>query len=279
MVNGRMTGGGRLPSQRAPTLAQLAEENKALHRRINAQEQTIRSLLSKYEAKESEASSGTVPSRAASQEAEAELDKGDYLSTLCNFMANPTIPVLQTICILPMVAHAFDLLSIGRMAAVFRDFNQSFSTKQTLSAKFKCVQEHDARLMSILDDMPDLQPRDEVYHPAQYDSFDYRPWSRFLWSTSLPPSRIMLYRWFLRKSYNDGRWTQARERESLRREIIEVIDFFRTLSATSAIVNRGITLLEGMLGEADAQMSDVTELEAWPLDADIFSMFFQSELS
>ncbi|WWC62248.1 uncharacterized protein I303_104844 [Kwoniella dejecticola CBS 10117] len=503
MVNGKVIGGGRMPSTKTPTLAQLAEENKALHRRINAQEKTIHALLDKYridqqaetneldakqallatvsldvgehEAKSiytsdeiapatdisredgemSEAgSSGTGRSRSRRQSLEyeqeqevEELEKVNYMShvnqiygmdarkdkdageglihissyigaitldtlfsmvpvncssrlvkfhcdrlhwihtvfheptfmqehdewinsminqtpiaksydfyalyyaiiacslyfmeemeaelmgfstgttrflfdtsvnclQLSNFMVNPTIPVLQTICILPMIAHAFDgskylgslmhcalglardldfhlltastrpekfggnvqselvrriwwcltvtdslrpeahhpfhlclptartsapaniddreldnarqvisrplsettrvthLLAIGRLAALFRDFNQSFSTKTTMKDRFKCVQDHDLRLQHLLDDILDLRPREEeTYLPPEFvdGPFDYRPWSRYLWSTSLPPSRIMLYRWFLGKSYTDTRWKQARE--------------------------------------------------------------------
>ncbi|WRT68124.1 uncharacterized protein IL334_005099 [Kwoniella shivajii] len=467
IVNGRLTGGGKLPSQRAPTLAQLMEENKVLHRRINAQEKTIKSLLTKFESDQADLiSQDHLDERSAHIEGERsrytsaepdinpeELGKNDYLSTvnqiygiepkryndaqqpaftvnqteaqtlnrllcmvpvnfsaqlvryhcqtlhwihtvfhepsfirehdewiasiclgtplvkaydfyalyfaviacslyfmdeavamnmgipsdalaewprkwfnesirylqLSDFMVNPTIPILQTICILPMIAHAFDaskylgalmhcalglardldfhlatagtnpekyggniqielvrriwwclsvtdslrpeahhpfhlclptartsppanindselvngipissrpltevtrvthLLAIGRLAALFRDFNQSFTTKTTLNARFKCVKDHDLRLQALLNDIPDLRPRDdEQYIPMsavmQADAnFDYRPWSRFIWSTSLPPSRIMLYRWFLGKSYTDERWSQARQ--------------------------------------------------------------------
>nr|XP_019007485.1 uncharacterized protein I206_07743 [Kwoniella pini CBS 10737]OCF46266.1 hypothetical protein I206_07743 [Kwoniella pini CBS 10737] len=572
MVNGKVTGGGRMPSAKTPTLAQLAEENKALHRRINAQEKTIHTLIERYrreqviEDKMSMEIEGTSthefrnlemmtslssvsgpvigrsrrPSLDIDQEQEAEeLEKVDYMShvnqiygmdgsknegishlsaysgaitldtlfnmvpiqyssklvkfhcdrlhwihtvfheptfirehdewissifartpiiksydffalyyaiiacslyymeeseaefmgfstgttrflfdtsvhclQLSNFMVNPTMPVLQTICILPMIAHAFDgskylgslmhcalglardldfhlvtatskpekyggvvqcelvrriwwcltvtdslrpeahhpfhiclptartsppanideyelnnttpavsrplsqitrvthLLAIGRLAELFRDFNQSFTTKATIKDRFKCVQDHDHKLQHLLDDIPDLQPHDEeVYFPSDLNGgrFDYRPWSRYLWSTSLPPSRIMLYRWFLGKSYADKRWTQAREVclqaardtlrarrrpvpalfqknwhvssytviagmvialelingghegtnwDNLRTEVLGVIDFFKSLTTTkSAIITRGITLLEGMVKEAESRLS------------------------
>nr|XP_019046724.1 hypothetical protein I302_05478 [Kwoniella bestiolae CBS 10118]OCF25654.1 hypothetical protein I302_05478 [Kwoniella bestiolae CBS 10118] len=638
MVNGKITGGGRLPSAKTPTLAQMIEENKALHRKINAQEKTIQNLMRKFEHEEDReekqeqeeedglmnkedyqyevGQSGAGINRSPRlpslngengngvshaefehehEHEHDEMGKSDYLGDviriygiepkrykenegfqlesplshsgghsldtllamvplqqssqlvryhcqtlhwihtvfheptflrehdewinsigvgrpivktydyyalyyaiiacslyfmeessammmgfsqaqtarywfdtsvnclqLCNFMVNPTMPVLQTICILPMIAHAFDaskylgslmhcalglardfdfhlatastnpekfggniqielvrriwwcltitdslrpeahhpfhicmptartsppaniddydlddnkpiiprpssqttrvthLIAMERLAALFRNFNQSFNTKTTISARFKCVQEHDARLLCLLDDMPDLKPReDESYFPSNQDDhrgFDYRPWSRYLWMTALPPHRIMLYRWFLGKSYTDTRWARAREvcleaaratlaarkkpvptlfqknwhvssftviagmviaseltygghdtpeRDKLRMEILEVINFFRSLTNKNAIINRGITLLENMVNEAeirarptettDLALSNVDGLAEQPfdfsldgfllqgmmnnMDADLFNIFFQQDMN
>ncbi|WVQ67471.1 uncharacterized protein L199_005671 [Kwoniella botswanensis] len=643
MVNGKITGGGRLPSQKVPTLAQMVEENKALHRKVNAQEKTIQNLMKKFgneqdqdqdddddEVEGIEGRSGSTESqhqrdigdtssRYASLDRERDMGRAsagtmeydgepeqeemvrmDYLKHLSqiygieskkykenenvpqpyssfknngiqsleallstvpiaqssqlvryhcqtlhwihtvfheptflrehdewidsfrmgrpivksydyyalyyaiiacslyfmdessamligfnqesvavlprfwfdtsvnclqwgNFMLNPTMPNLQTICILPMIAHAFDaskylgslmhcalgsardfdfhlatsatnperfggniqtelvrriwwclaitdslrpeahhpfhlclptartsppanvddydlddhkpvisrplsqttrvthLIAMERLAALFRDFNQSFSTKTTINARFKCVQDHDARLQRLLDDIPDLKPReDETYYPINgSQNFDYRPWSRYLWLTALPPHRIMLYRWFLGKSYTDKRWARAREvcleaaratlsarkkpvpilfqknwhvssytviagmilaleltngghdaneRDHLKMEVLEVINFFRSLTDKNAIVNRGITLLENMVSEAESRSRNAaTEVNGFSvtnqdgtidqqpfdfsldgfflqgmmnnLDADLLNIFFQSDMN
>ncbi|WRT68123.1 uncharacterized protein IL334_005098 [Kwoniella shivajii] len=50
-------------------------------------------------------------------------------------------------------------------------------------------------------------------------------------------------------AHDDVAWT------NLRSEIVEVINFCRSLASTSAIVTRGISLLEGMVTEAETRHS------------------------
>ncbi|KAK8870136.1 hypothetical protein IAR55_000706 [Kwoniella newhampshirensis] len=85
IVNGRITGGGPdRPSRRQPTLAQVMEENKTLHRKVSTQEKVIRSLLDQVEGRASGALGGMQEvdesagpsSRASSVDAE-EKERGD----------------------------------------------------------------------------------------------------------------------------------------------------------------------------------------------------------
>lgn len=103
---------------------------------------------------------------------------------------------------------------MGRLASLFRDFCHTFTSKPSINSRFRLVKEFDQRLDHLLDDTPLLRPvADESIFP-QYPvngRFDWTPWARFVWATTIPAMRIQLWRWHLSRSYTDPRFAEARE--------------------------------------------------------------------
>lgn len=72
----------------------------------------------------------------------------------------------------------------------------------------------DAELIHVLDFCPALLRNDEPYpetvEVAPGEVFDYIPWSRHLWATLMPHSRIILFKSFLSRAFSDSRYQEAR---------------------------------------------------------------------
>ncbi|WVQ84275.1 hypothetical protein IAT38_006427 [Cryptococcus sp. DSM 104549] len=105
------------------------------------------------------------------------------------------------------------LITMGYFAEFFRDCNTDTNRGLPLSVRFRRAKEFDKRLGELLDRHPDHKPiPGEVFaEPGDLSAkLDYRPWSRFLYATLLPHSRIYLFRWFLRAAYSDSRYAEAR---------------------------------------------------------------------
>ncbi|TYJ52869.1 hypothetical protein B9479_006504 [Cryptococcus floricola] len=109
------------------------------------------------------------------------------------------------------------LIAMGQFANLYRGFNTEYNKETTTYARFLVAQKYGQKVGTILDSMPEHQPRPfEQYHPivataAAGEAFDYRPWSRFLSSSLIPQSRIHFFRWFLRPAYGDDRFREARK--------------------------------------------------------------------
>jgi hypothetical protein len=102
---------------------------------------------------------------------------------------------------------------MGRLAGIFRDFCDTFRSTRSLSSRYKCVKDCDEQLNHLFDDTPDLRPIPDETFSSAFDltqPYDFRPWSRYLWATTIPPVRIQLWRWFLGRSYTDSRYSEAR---------------------------------------------------------------------
>ncbi|KAM0747994.1 hypothetical protein T439DRAFT_328652 [Meredithblackwellia eburnea MCA 4105] len=108
-----------------------------------------------------------------------------------------------------LVSH---MVAMGRHARIFRDFQQNFFASGSLEEQYQCVLDADERLLRLLRDFPALQPNSDPY-PLSVDitkKFDYLPMSKFLWALAIAPSRILLFKSFLGRSYSDPRFGDAR---------------------------------------------------------------------
>ncbi|ODO11898.1 hypothetical protein I350_00682 [Cryptococcus amylolentus CBS 6273] len=118
------------------------------------------------------------------------------------------------------------LISMGQFASLYRGFNTEYNKETTTYARFLVAQKYGQKAGTILDSMPEHQPRPlEQYYPivATGEAFNYRPWSRFLFSSLIPQCRIHFFRWFLRPAYGDDRFREARKIcLQASREIIEL---------------------------------------------------------
>ncbi|KAK4689048.1 hypothetical protein P7C73_g1061, partial [Tremellales sp. Uapishka_1] len=114
---------------------------------------------------------------------------------------------------LNQVTCVSQLLVIGRLSDIFRDFSHSFASKQSVQPRFQWVKTFDERLDRLFDECPELKPSEEVYSPSYDPSrpYDWRQWSRYLWGMSIPALRIHLWRHFLGRSYTDHRFAEARK--------------------------------------------------------------------
>lgn len=108
------------------------------------------------------------------------------------------------------------LIAIGRLGQLSRDMYFALRTKQGIKARYQCMKQFDHKLTHLLDEFPDLQPREDEpsLTSAQFRAHlpDYRPWSRHTWSTVISSTRIVLYKPYLGLAYSKGgEWMEARE--------------------------------------------------------------------
>jgi hypothetical protein len=106
------------------------------------------------------------------------------------------------------------LLVVGRLADIFRDLSSAIRSKESLASRLECVKGFESRLDHLFDDFPELRPNDNEVYSSYIDpskTFDWKPWSRFVWATAVSTCRIQLYRWLLCRSYAEGRFLEIRE--------------------------------------------------------------------
>ncbi|RSH90709.1 hypothetical protein EHS25_009884, partial [Saitozyma podzolica] len=166
----------------------------------------------------------------------------------------------------PIVPHQLShitcvshLLVVGRLADIFRDLSSAIRSKESLASRLECVKGFESRLDHLFDDFPELRPNDNEVYSSYIDpskTFDWKPWSRFVWATAVSTCRIQLYRWLLCRSYAEGRFLEIREpdaasRQRLRSEVQAFITLLRS-SDSNAMIRRGIVLLDKMLAVADS---------------------------
>lgn len=99
-----------------------------------------------------------------------------------------------------------------RLGDLNREFVGAFFQSNDIDEQYCIALDFDARLLQLLDFCPDLKPHSEPYpRSIEVESFDYVPWSRHLWATLLPATRIMFLRPFLRLSFAETRFFLARQ--------------------------------------------------------------------
>ncbi|KAK4702336.1 hypothetical protein P7C70_g3889, partial [Phenoliferia sp. Uapishka_3] len=167
-----------------------------------------------------------------------------------------------------LVTH---LLAMGQHATIFRQFNTAFHAAPTLQDQYDVVLASDAKLLNLLSSFPSLLPTLEPY-PAEHNfrqRFDYLPMARFMWAMLLGPSRIMMYRSFLGRSYSDERFGDARKicieaargvLEERRRPIPQLYE--RPWHITAYTVLAGVILGTELIHGPDLSLSDRSTLHS-----------------
>lgn len=112
----------------------------------------------------------------------------------------------------PPILRLSSLISMKRLGDLNREFVGAFFQSDDIDEQYRIALDFDARLLQLLDFCPDLKPHPEPYpRYIEVESFSYVPWSRHLWATLLPATRIMFLRPFLRLSFAETRFFPARQ--------------------------------------------------------------------
>lgn len=105
-------------------------------------------------------------------------------------------------------SHVF----INLKGRIFRRFNHRFWAAKSLEEQYKIVEETDAEVLELWDQFPQLKPTPTPYsdYVDLEGTLPLEEWTRHHLGVGVPWSRMLIHRFFLRKSYEDPAFRKSR---------------------------------------------------------------------